>query len=191
MPDNYLHVTINEAAIDSFNGGANYDDVITRAADEAGGHAFATDFSGSTAPFRGLLWSEGRYNLDALQGITDPEAYVQALIGQGFPGSAAMLTFLIENVLEPAAAISAGIDPQSYDNCMSCYAQYGADPSFDPVAATEALQTDIEMLLDWRANAAAAFNDFSGTGCGCASGDAFWTAPSALIALALIRRRRR
>lgn len=46
VPDSYLHVRINDAAVDWWTNGANYPDVITRAADEAGGHAFATDYFG-------------------------------------------------------------------------------------------------------------------------------------------------
>lgn len=46
VPTNYLHVEINEAGIDWFSGGTNYPDVVSQAADEAGGQAFATDFAG-------------------------------------------------------------------------------------------------------------------------------------------------
>ena len=41
------HVQINEAAIDWLNRGSNYSDVVSQAADEAGGRAFATDYAGS------------------------------------------------------------------------------------------------------------------------------------------------
>jgi hypothetical protein len=46
IPLNYLHVQINEAAIDWVGGGQNYADVVSQAADEAGGRAFTTDFAG-------------------------------------------------------------------------------------------------------------------------------------------------
>lgn len=46
VPTNYLHVSINERAIDWFNFGSNYADVVSQAADEAGGQAFTTDFAG-------------------------------------------------------------------------------------------------------------------------------------------------
>ena len=46
IPLNYRHVVINEAAIDWSNFGSNYADVVAQAADEAGGHAFATDYAG-------------------------------------------------------------------------------------------------------------------------------------------------
>jgi hypothetical protein len=49
IPLNYRHVIINEATIDWQSGGQNYADVVSQAADEAGGHAFTTDFSGPIA----------------------------------------------------------------------------------------------------------------------------------------------
>ena len=47
IPVNYRHVIINEAAIDWLGGGQNYADVVSQAADEAGGRAFVTDFAGA------------------------------------------------------------------------------------------------------------------------------------------------
>lgn len=56
IPTNYLHVAINERAIDWFNNGSNYPDVVSQAADEANGQAFATDFAGPiTAGHRAQL----------------------------------------------------------------------------------------------------------------------------------------
>src|SRR5262249_9796645 len=49
LPESYLHVEINDAAIDWWSGGANYDRVISKAADEAGSHAFATDYHGASS----------------------------------------------------------------------------------------------------------------------------------------------
>ena len=51
IPLNYLHVQINEAAIDWRGyGQSNYPAVVAQAADEAGGKAFATDFAGRLTP---------------------------------------------------------------------------------------------------------------------------------------------
>ena len=47
IPLNFRHVTINETAIDWARSGSNYSDVVSQAADEAGGRAFTTDFAGS------------------------------------------------------------------------------------------------------------------------------------------------
>lgn len=48
VPDSYLEVEVNDAAIDWLGQGSNYPEVLRRAIDEAGGHAFVTEFSGST-----------------------------------------------------------------------------------------------------------------------------------------------
>jgi hypothetical protein len=77
VPKSYLHVRVNEAAIDWWTAGSNYRQIITDAADEAGGHAFATDYSGgvdivSTADttLSGLV---GRYgNLTRLSSSVSP-----------------------------------------------------------------------------------------------------------------------
>ncbi|MAD60127.1 MAG: hypothetical protein CMH49_01255 [Myxococcales bacterium] len=46
IPSNYQHVIINEAVIDWQSRGNNYTDVVSQAADEAEGKAFATDYAG-------------------------------------------------------------------------------------------------------------------------------------------------
>ncbi|MCB9692389.1 MAG: DUF2330 domain-containing protein [Alphaproteobacteria bacterium] len=60
VPENYNHVWIDEAKIDWANQGANYYDVVARAVDQAGGHAFVTEFSGLAGVFGGRLWSPDR-----------------------------------------------------------------------------------------------------------------------------------
>lgn len=61
VPDSYYHVVVNDAQIDWWNFGTNYADVVTAAANEAGGHAFATDYYGDTPPlsfFDASRWDE-------------------------------------------------------------------------------------------------------------------------------------
>lgn len=52
VPTNYAHVHINPAGIDWRSGGNNYVDVVSQAADEANGKAFATDYAGESQPER-------------------------------------------------------------------------------------------------------------------------------------------
>ncbi|MEM6731821.1 MAG: DUF2330 domain-containing protein, partial [Myxococcota bacterium] len=94
VPDNYLHVQINEAAIDWFSGGSNYNDVITRAANEAGGQAFATDYAGATATFGAFLYEDGRFDTDDLAAITNPVSFVDQLLVRGFPRNTQMQNLL-------------------------------------------------------------------------------------------------
>ena len=59
VPINYLHVTISDAAIDWERRGANYQALISQAADEAGGQAFATDMAGPSDILRNMLCRAG------------------------------------------------------------------------------------------------------------------------------------
>ncbi len=71
VPSSYLHVQINDAAMDWWSAGSNYAGVITEAANEAGGHAFATDFAGTPANMKGQLFIEGNLDLDSLRQSAD------------------------------------------------------------------------------------------------------------------------
>ena len=46
VPDNYYEMEINPARIDWFRNGRNYEELVKQAADQAGGNAFVTEFSG-------------------------------------------------------------------------------------------------------------------------------------------------
>ncbi|MCB9665141.1 MAG: DUF2330 domain-containing protein [Alphaproteobacteria bacterium] len=160
VPENYLHVRINEAKINWLTNGSNYEDVISQAADEAGGQAFATDFHGPTAPLRGQLYRPGQFDLDAIRDLTDVTDLVTTLLVQGFPRTAQMQNLLRDHLPLPEAAVKAGIDERSFYNCLDCYAQYlqGVDFDFDafaddldelviqPIVEAEALYHDHDVL---------------------------------------------
>ncbi|MEM1416795.1 MAG: DUF2330 domain-containing protein [Myxococcota bacterium] len=59
VPANYRSLELNEALIDWFQPGRNYDAVVTRAANEAGGQGFVTEMSGSTAALEAVIWRVG------------------------------------------------------------------------------------------------------------------------------------
>ena len=48
VPDNFYELEINQARIDWFNGGRNYEQLLKEAADQAGGQAFITEYAGPT-----------------------------------------------------------------------------------------------------------------------------------------------
>ncbi|HMV68451.1 MAG TPA: DUF2330 domain-containing protein, partial [Myxococcota bacterium] len=148
VPDNYLHVMVNDKAIDWLRHGANYDAVITDAADEAGGQAFATDYAGSTAALRDTLWSPGRYDLDLLRATDDPADYVSAMLSMGFPRSQQVQGLIRQFIPMPQAAIDAGIREQWFYNCLDCYPRYTRLIDFDPAAFTAALQAAIVDPLE-------------------------------------------
>ncbi len=157
VPDNYLHVAINEARIpwlstnvyswDTGGGGPGYGtqaedaykDLVTEAANEAGGQAFATDYFGYIPTMAPLL-NVSAGTLAYLQTLTDPADYIPYLFAIGVPFDAVTLNLLREFAPEPQSAIDAFIVPDT--NFYSFIAQnrvYTADMDFDPVATTAAL----------------------------------------------------
>lgn len=58
VPTNYLHLEINEARIDWFNPNPTYNDIIIRAADEAGGWGFVTEQAGPAAAFADTIYPQ-------------------------------------------------------------------------------------------------------------------------------------
>ena len=156
VPNNYLHVQINEAAVDWLGWGGNYDDVVTEAANEAGGQAFATDYAGSTEPFAGMLYSEGRFDLERLATITSPGQFVNEMLWMGLPRNTTVQNLIRAFIPMPGAAIAAGIDERSFYNCLDCYAQYLEDVEFDPVGFVAALD---EAVVGPLRDAQALFDD--------------------------------
>lgn len=71
VPESYLHVQVNEAAVDWQTGGSNYSDVVRRAVDEAGGRAFVTDFVGSPDTWA-RTFDVSSYDGAALRQTDDP-----------------------------------------------------------------------------------------------------------------------
>ncbi|MCO4746053.1 MAG: DUF2330 domain-containing protein [Proteobacteria bacterium] len=141
VPDNYLHVTINDAAVNWFDSGSNYSDVISIAADEAGGHAFATDFSGATADMRGSVFNEQYYDADALRASTTPFQWLDQLLGMGLPPSAALLETFKAVIPYPAELAKQDISAANFYDCLECYSEYVDSSAFDANAATDILET--------------------------------------------------
>lgn len=74
VPESYLHVVPNFAAVDWFAQGSNYSSVVGLAADEAGGHAFATDFAGD--PMEGQI-SFFFFDTEDVEDLQEAEAIPQ------------------------------------------------------------------------------------------------------------------
>jgi hypothetical protein len=92
VPESYLHVQINDAAVDWWQGGDNYRDVVSEAADEAGGHAFVTDYHGPSGVVP-TLFDEGGFDEAVLRQSTSFWAFVQDARAQ-LPATADVQGFL-------------------------------------------------------------------------------------------------
>lgn len=148
VPQNYFHVRINEARIDWFSGGSNYEALVTEAVDAApGGQGFVTEYAGPSAVMEGQLWTADRFDLDALRAQTDPVAYFSLLLSQGFRGNRQLLSIFRKHLPLPEALADQGVDERSFYNCLSCWADEIAAVPFDPVAMTDAIEADIVTPL--------------------------------------------
>ncbi len=165
IPENYLHVQINEALVDWFSGGFNYPEVVTQAANEAGGQAFVTDYAGPSSIVGDFVFSV--FDLEELRGKTHPADFLEAALRQGFPRDAQMQTLIRRHIPMPAAVLEEGvlevvfggdrdardeareegwlqdIAESSFYNNMRAYDQWTADLDFDPGA----LADDLERIV--------------------------------------------
>lgn len=167
IPENYLHVEINEASIDWLSGGSNYDEVVTEAANEAGGQAFATDYAGESAIMRDRFYAPGQYDkLASLAAQTDPSRFLADLFSMGFPRDNQMQTLIRRYIPIPQRVWDEGVlqviyrgDREAYErdradieafnanverwfyNNMELFAEYITDLSFDAAAFVSDLQT--------------------------------------------------
>ena len=165
IPNNYLHVQINEARIDWFNGGFNYNDVVTEAADEAGGQAFVTDYAGPGVIMDDRLFDEKRVNLQRLREIDDPAEFLDVTMTQGLPRDDQMRALIRRHIPMSEEVFEEGvleivfggdreayrraqeqdqllsIAESSFYNNMRAYEEYMGDFEFDPGALVEDLQS--------------------------------------------------
>ncbi len=169
IPENYLHVEINEAAIDWLNFGSNYNQVVKNAADEAGGQAFTTEYAGKSSLMTERIYRAEQYqNVGQLASITDPPRFLSDLLRLGFPRDAQMQSLIRRHIPIPQQVWNDGVlqvlyrgDTKAYElakqdsvtfqatveqsfyNNMDAYREYLRDVTFDPVAFI----TDIDNVI--------------------------------------------
>jgi hypothetical protein len=150
VPKNFYEMTIDEARIDWLSNGANYNALVTEAANDAGGNSFIAEFAGSSTIAARALWFEGQYDLATLRAAMTPPAYVQALIALGLGNDTQTLPLLAKYIPMPDAVRATGVtESQFYANLAQYWTQF-AFPPFDLAALTADVQAKI---IDPRKNA--------------------------------------
>jgi len=136
VPTNYLHVRLNPMAVDYFSLGANLDEVIGRAADEAGGQAFATLAAIENAGPPWVITWPGRYAPEQLHDQTHAADFVASLQSAGFVGTPEVL-----EVLRTYFPVPEGFPYSENDfyNAPDYYRGYYAAFEFDPIEVADAL----------------------------------------------------
>ncbi|MFT4628486.1 MAG: hypothetical protein ACI8PZ_007181 [Myxococcota bacterium] len=152
VPLNYLHVRINPLAVDYWNNGANYQEAIALAADEAGGQAFTTDAMADTDLLRRRVYDPNQFRPDDLLGDDVAARLVEALGPAGFSLTDEVLSVLRRHV--PLFG-EFGSDVDAYA-CPSCYPEVFRGLKVDPQAVVDEL---VEVEVEARANAELLFTN--------------------------------
>ena len=155
VPESYLHVQINELAVDWWSRGANLEEVITMAADEAGGQAFFTDYSGPTDLVENQVFLDGwdQANLEQMEGVG---SFLQQVVNFSLPLEPAMMDLLVEHTGLPLEGTAINLTDTL--NCLApgyygyayydyeggdCNADYLASLPFDAVAAAADIEVEV------------------------------------------------
>jgi hypothetical protein len=77
VPENYFEIAINEAKLDWLGGGGNYQALLTAAANEAGGNAFAVEYAGVSTPLRNRLVPPNGFDFARLRTLTPGQLMVE------------------------------------------------------------------------------------------------------------------
>ncbi len=115
IPKNYLHVELNEAAVDWLTNGGNYKSVVSKAVDQGSGHAFLTEMAKKTSDIP-IPFANPQWDVSKLSGITDPAKFLATMFAMQLPSSTQMQN-LIKKYIKKPAEFSAVSDSEFY-NCI-------------------------------------------------------------------------
>ena len=162
VPYNYDHIWLNDARIDYWQSSAwgspyGYDGgLLAAAVDEAGGHAFVTEYAGASDLMAAAIFPLGGYPVDELRSESDPAAFLQQALWMGLPRNGMMQSILRQHIPMPQSLVDQGVTEQEFYNCLTCYPKEVAAIAFDPSATVDAI---LLLLLDPMEEAQALFDD--------------------------------
>lgn len=125
VPQNFKHVTLNPIQLHwTPTPGDNYEEVVTLAVDEAGGHAFVTEFADRHAVATDTLVGEA-WDSDAYADL-DPTDVVDELIDQGLmlcdeELGCQVLHPQVTPLLDEFVPVPEGMDQNEFYSCLSCF----------------------------------------------------------------------
>jgi MYXO-CTERM domain-containing protein len=169
IPENYLHLELNEAKINWFNPGPTYGDVVSAAADEAGSFGFVTEQSGPASDFApSVVPASLEYNYDYLR--TGMFASIQDFLTYAISANTTFDPITFETTYydgfldvmndEMALPLREGATVEQFLTCVSCYFQVDVpvrndaypttpfDPAADPLLAMD-VQAFLAELDEW------------------------------------------
>jgi hypothetical protein len=151
VPMNWFEVAVNEAKIDWFGYGANYEEVARLAVDEAAGHGFITEYAGQLPDWLQLVY--GSFDLVKLAGIHDPAQFLDEMFWQGFPADPTVQNLIRKHIPMPdPETLPEDCDDENefYNwNKEECLAKHLPERFvFDPEGFASDLETRIVVPLE-------------------------------------------
>ena len=145
IPKNFLHVEINEATVDWLTNGGNYKSVVSKAVDQASGHAFTTEYAQPMDKFQSKFvmesWAQGDFD-----GITDAGKFLQKMLEKGYPRTTQMQTLIKKFIPKPLEF--AKVTDQEFYNCVQ-NSQFGdSGPCKSYSDAVKAAKFDAKGFAD-------------------------------------------
>jgi MYXO-CTERM domain-containing protein len=162
VPKNYYSLELNEARINWFNPGANYNSVVTAAADEAGGQGFVTEYADAGNTLSGVVWSdfeeqEWQRIKTGLASAFQRDSLLNAMFDlsqwDGF-----------WEVFTKHVALPANITLQQAQSCPDCYqGDYVIDADFASALETDVIEParSVQKLLDSHAQVTRLYSTLS------------------------------
>lgn len=120
IPKNFLHVEINEATIDWLDPNNNYKNVVSKAVDQAAGHAFTTELAKPTSKVPVAFVSNPEaWKNHKLGTITEPGKMLTAMNELGLPRTTQMQQVIRKFIPKPAEFKDVS-DQEFYMGCLPC-----------------------------------------------------------------------
>jgi hypothetical protein len=136
VPFNYNALELNDARINWFNAASNYDQVVTEAADAAGGQGFVTEFAGPAEQLAQVVWPE--FEEQQWQNIESATYFSFEDLFQTLWGSYAGLSGFWDAVRREVT-LPEGVTFEDFKLCPTCYDAI----EFTPTALLEAIEADV------------------------------------------------
>jgi hypothetical protein len=137
VPLNYNALELNEARINWFNAASNYDQVVTAAADEAGGQGFVTEFAGPSSQLAEVVWrSDEEQDWQSVRSATyfsfDDMFSAVFQRYQSYSG--------FWDAIRRSVTLEEGVSYDDFRTCPSCYSDRA---TFAPTALFAAIDADV------------------------------------------------
>jgi len=142
VPANYRSLELNEALINWLSPGATYDDVVTRAANEAMGQGFVTEMAGPARPLGESIWTSGEASAWESLRTADWTGREGELVLSA--SQFAQLDGMRELFEEHVPAPDSVTEDQFY-GCLSCYLDSSIEDieGLEPATFLEAMGDDV------------------------------------------------